>query len=65
MSRTTDTPIGFTVMEKLFAIFILIIGVLLVYNTVTSPRLLFQPIFAAGGLVLVILGSVMILAKPQ
>lgn len=65
MSRTTETPLGFTITEKLFAILILIIGVMLVYNTVTSPRLTFQALFATGGLVLIILGSVMILAKPQ
>jgi hypothetical protein len=54
-------------MEKFFALLIIIIGVVVAFNVATTPGLNgIQPIsFVAGGLVLVVLGAVMILAKTQ
>ncbi|MCW3981675.1 MAG: hypothetical protein NWE81_00940 [Candidatus Bathyarchaeota archaeon] len=63
----SEESVGFTIMEKFFALLIIIIGVVVAFNVATTPGLNgIQPIsFVAGGLVLVVLGAVMILAKTQ
>lgn len=64
MSREGDSA-GFTIAEKFFALLIILIGAILVYTTTTSPSLTYPVFFAVGGLALVVLGVVMILAKPH
>lgn len=54
-------------MEKFFALLIIIIGVIITFNVAITPGLSgIQPVsFIAGGLTLVVLGVLMILAKTQ
>lgn len=59
-----EGSIGFTVAEKFFALIIILIGAIVIYNTNTSPGLLYPILFTVGGLALVILGAIMILANP-
>jgi len=66
MSREGDST-GFAIIEKLFALLIVLIGAILVYNVSTSPGLSarYPVFFALGGLTLVVLGVFMLLAKVQ
>ena len=67
MSREEDST-GFAIAEKFFALLIILIGAIVVYNTATSPTALenkFPIFFATGGLALIVLGVFMILAKVQ
>ncbi len=66
MSREGDST-GFAIMEKLFALLIILIGAILVYNISTSPGLSarYPVLFALGGLGLIALGIFMLLAKVQ
>lgn len=54
----------FTIAEKVFAIFIIIIGAILVYYTAMTSGVAFSIFFSVGGLALIVLGAFMILAKP-
>ena len=59
-----EGSIGFTVAEKFFALMIILIGAIVIYNTNTSPGLIYPILFTVGGLALVVVGVIMILAKP-
>ncbi|MFQ6068554.1 MAG: hypothetical protein ACE5KD_03320 [Candidatus Bathyarchaeia archaeon] len=63
MSREEST--GYTIAEKFFALLIILIGAIVVYNATTSPNLTYPFFFAVGGLALIVLGVFMILAKAQ
>jgi len=62
MTREEDVT-GFTIAEKFFALLIILIGTIVVYNTTISPGLVYPVFFALGGLALIALGVFMILAK--
>lgn len=62
---TEDESLGFTIAEKFFALLIITVGGILVYNTVSSPNLSFPLLFIVSGLALVFLGVFMILAKAR
>ena len=64
MSREEES-IGFAIAEKFFALLIILIGAIVIYNTTTSPGLIYPVFFVAGGFALVVLGVFMILAKSQ
>ena len=66
MSREGEST-GFTIVEKFFALLIILIGAIVAYNTTTSPNLFdrYPLFFAVGGLALIVLGAFMILAKTQ
>lgn len=64
MSREEDST-GFTIAEKFFALLIILIGAIVVYNTAKSPGLIYPVFFAVGGMALIVLGVFMILAKTQ
>ncbi len=51
--------------EKFFALLIILIGAIVVNMTLTSPDLAYPIFFAAGGLALIALGVLMIIAKVQ
>jgi hypothetical protein len=55
----------FTIAEKFLALLIILIGAIVVYNTVTSPSIVFPIFFSVGGLSLIVLGVFMILAKTK
>jgi hypothetical protein len=55
----------FTIAEKFLALLIILIGAIVVYNTVTSPSIVFPIFFSVGGLALIVLGVFMILAKTK
>ncbi len=63
----SEESAGSTIMEKFFALLIIIIGVIITFNVAITPGLSgIQPVsFIAGGLTLVVLGVLMILAKTQ
>lgn len=63
MSRDDST--GFAVAEKFFALLIILVGTILLYNTSVSPRLAYPLLFAMGGLTLIALGIFMILARAK
>ncbi len=62
MSRIEEET-SFSIAEKFFALLIIIIGALMIYNTSTSPSLTYPLLFSVGGLAMVVLGVFMILAK--
>lgn len=64
MSREEEST-GFVIVEKFFALLIIIIGALVLYNTIISSGLFYPVLFAVGGLALIILGVFMILAKAR
>lgn len=63
MSGVEGESMGFTIAEKFFALLIILIGALTIYNTSTSPDLVYPLFFGVSGLALVLLGIFMILAK--
>lgn len=65
MSR--EAPSGLAVAEKILGIIILIIGILLSYNTYTNIEAarLGANIFFATGIALVILGLILIIARAR
>ena len=64
MSREEESA-GFTIAEKFFALLIILIGAVVLYNTIISSGLYYPVLFAAGGLALIVLGVFMILAKAR
>jgi hypothetical protein len=60
-----EESVGFTIAEKFFALLIILIGSIVVINTMSSPDLMFPIFFAVGGLAFIIVGVIMILAKTQ
>ncbi len=64
MSREEEGA-GFAIAEKFFALLIILIGAIVMYNTATSPGLTYPVLFAVGGLALIVLGVFIILAKAQ
>lgn len=62
---TDDESLGYTIAEKFFALLIITIGGILLYNTLSSSNLAFPLIFTVSGLALVLLGVFMILAKAR
>jgi hypothetical protein len=65
LSRDEGEATGFTIVEKFFALLIILIGALVVYTTATSPAVVFSFFFAVGGLALIVLGVFMVLAKTR
>ena len=63
MSKVEEESMGFTAAEKLFALLIILIGALVIYNVSISPDLVYPLLFSVGGLSLVVLGVIMILVK--
>ncbi|MCW3980960.1 MAG: hypothetical protein NWF11_05745 [Candidatus Bathyarchaeota archaeon] len=64
MSREEEST-GFTIAEKFFALIIILIGAIVTYNTATSPSIVYSVIFGVGGLALIALGFLMIIAKAK
>jgi len=64
VSREEDST-GFTIAEKFFALLIILIGAIVIYNTTTSPGLTYSIFFNISGVALITLGIFMILAKTQ
>lgn len=65
MSREEEESTGFTIAEKVFALIIILIGAIVTYNTATSPSIVFSVIFGVGGLALITLGFLIIIAKAK
>jgi uncharacterized membrane protein YedE/YeeE len=63
MSKIEEESIGFTIAEKFFALLLILIGVLVLYSVSASPDLVFPLLFNLGGMALVVLGVIMVLAK--
>lgn len=63
MSNIEDDSMGFTIAEKFFALLLILIGVLVIYNVSISPDLVYPLLFSVGGLALVMIGVIMILVK--
>lgn len=63
--RREEESVGFTLAEKFFALLVILIGSILVYNTVTTPALTYPILFLAGGLALIILGVFMFFARTK
>ena len=63
MSKVEEESMGFTIVEKFFALLIILIGALVIYNVSISPDLVYPLLFSVGGLALVVLGIIMILVK--
>jgi len=63
LSRDEGESGGFQIVEKIFALLIILIGAILAYNTSISPSLTYSIIFGVGGLALIILGVIMVTAK--
>jgi hypothetical protein len=63
LSRDEGESSGFQIIEKLFALLIILIGALLAYNTSISPDLTYSIFFGVGGLALIILGVFIVTAK--
>jgi len=66
MSKSEES-VGFTIAEKFFALLLILIGSIVVYNTATSPVLAerYPILFAVGGLALLLLGVFIIIARVQ
>ncbi|UCH31954.1 MAG: hypothetical protein JSV05_00720 [Candidatus Bathyarchaeota archaeon] len=62
MSRGEES-VGFTIAEKFFALLIILIGSIVVINTMSSADLQFPIFFIVGGLAFIMIGVIMILAK--
>jgi len=62
-----DDATGFTIAEKFFALLIILIGAIVINNSIASPGLSnkYPVFFVVGGLALIVLGVFMILAKAQ
>ncbi len=63
--RKEEESVGFTLAEKFFALLIILLGAILIYNTVTTPALTYPIFFVAGGLALIILGVFMFFARTR
>lgn len=63
MSNIEDDSMGFTIAEKFFALLLILIGALVIYNVSISPDLVYPLLFSVGGLALVMIGVIMILVK--
>ena len=65
MSR--EAPVGLTIMEKLSGLLIIVIGVILFYVTYTNmSRIGSNPaVFLALGLVLIVVGVFLVIAKAE
>lgn len=64
---STEAPIGLTIMEKLLGLIIILIGVITFYVTYTNIASVGLPpiFFLAAGLVLILLGIFIVIAKAQ
>lgn len=65
LSRDGDESTGWTVAEKFIALLIILIGAIVTYNTATSPSILYSVIFGVGGLALIAVGLLIIVAKAK
>ena len=65
LSRDGDESTGFIVAEKFIALLLILIGAIVTYNTATSPSIVYSMIFGVGGLALVTLGILIIIAKAK
>ncbi|MCW4052691.1 MAG: hypothetical protein NWE78_05750 [Candidatus Bathyarchaeota archaeon] len=65
MSKDGGESTGFTIAEKFFALLIILIGGIVTYNTATSPSIVYSLLFGVGGLALIALGLLLILAKAK
>ena len=65
MSR--ETPIGLTILEKLFGLLMMAIGGLTVYSTYTNlgSTGALPALYLAGGAAIVIIGFLLLLAKSE
>lgn len=64
-----EKPIGLTIAEKFFGLLVIIIGALTINFTYTSPPggvvAPFAVIFIAAGIVLIVIGIFLVLAKTE
>ena len=65
LSREEEESTVFTIAEKFFALIIILIGAIVTYNTATSPSIVYSVIFGVGGLALIALGFLIIIAKGK
>ncbi len=65
LSRDGDESTGWTIVEKFIALLIILIGAIVTYNTATSPSIVYSVIFGVGGLALIALGFLIIIAKAK
>ncbi len=63
MSKVEEESMGLAIVEKFFALLLILIGALVIYNVSISPDLVYPLLFSVGGLALVVLGVIMILVK--
>ena len=63
MSKLEEESIGYVIAEKFFALLLIIIGALVIYNVSITSDLVYPLFFSLGGVALLILGIVMIFAK--
>jgi len=64
---STEAPIGLTIMEKLIGLLIILIGFITFYVTATNITTLGSSpmLFLAAGLVLIVLGLFILIAKAE
>jgi len=63
MSKIEEESAGYTIAEKFFALLLILIGALVIYNVSITSDLVYPLFFNIGGIALVVLGIIMILAK--
>ena len=64
---STETPIGLTIMEKLLGLVIILIGVITFYVTYTNMASTgpLPILFLAAGLIMILLGAFVLIAKAE
>ena len=60
-----EESVWFTIAEKALGLLVVLIGVIIVYSTTTSPALKLPGPFAVGGLAMVAVGTFMFLSKTE
>ncbi len=65
---STDTPIGLTVVEKVFGLILIIVGAIVTYFSINPPVgdiSHFAGIFAVAGVVVTVIGIFLLLTKAE